>query len=279
MIFIYKKWEKFCKELAAKNIHSVTSRDVLEQKAKEKYIILKHDVETNVARAFAMARIEQRYAHCGTYYVQAYLMKDVQNICMLREMAEMGHEISYHYDVMDSCKGNLDNAIKEFEDNVTIFKKNGFDVKTVCQHGNPIVERSGYTSNRDFFRSEKVQALFPKMTDIMVDFKIKANTEFLYFSDAGRIFKQIYDPIDNDIINSDDKNIPFKSLEELLKYIERSRFSCIVSTHPHRWTRWALIYVLKAAFFKVAKSAAKTLLHVPFMRKIMGRYYYLAKKI
>lgn len=279
MIFVYKKWEKFCEELASKNIHSVTASDVVEKKVSDNYIILKHDVETNVARAYAMAKIEQKYAHRGTYYVQAYLMQDEGNISMLKKMAEMGHEISFHYDVMDACEGNLDAAIEEYKRNVEIFIRNGFEIKTVCQHGNPIRERVGYTSNRDFFRSEKVQVLFPQMSDIMVDFKQKADTQFLYFSDSGRKFKLIYDPINNDIIDSEDKNIPFENLTDLLKYVEESGKSCIVSTHPHRWTSSAALYVMKAVFFQIAKKLAKMLLHVPFMKKIMSKYYYLAKKI
>jgi len=279
MIFVYKKWEKFCRELAHKNVHSITARDVAEKKTADTYIVLKHDVETNVAKAYAMAKIEQKYEHRGTYYVQAYLLEDVQNVSLLRQMSDMGHEISYHYDVMDLCKGNLEKAIKAYQKNVALFERNGFEIKTVCQHGNPVVERVGYTSNRDFFRSTRVQQLFPHMSDIMVDFKRKADTDYLYFSDAGRKFKLVYDPLNNDIVNSDDKNIPFDNLGELLVYAEESGLSYIISTHPHRWTKHILIYLMKDIFFRVVKQIAKLLLHIPLMKKIMSRYYYLAKKI
>ena len=40
-------------------------------------------------------------------------------------MQEMGHEISYHYDVMDSCKGDLEAAIAEFEKNRKRFEEKG----------------------------------------------------------------------------------------------------------------------------------------------------------
>lgn len=205
-------------------------------------------------------------------------MDDEKNVNMLREMQDMGHEISYHYDVMDSCRGDIEKAIVEFDLNKDKFVKNGFELETLCQHGNPVVERVGYTSNRDFFRNERVQSLYPELSDIMVDFKIKYNTEYLYFSDAGRHFKMIFDPIDNDRVNSDDKNIPYSDLNALLTAISFEQ-GIIISTHPHRWTSSALVYSVKAFAFKLIKAVAKLLIKIPFMIKFMSKYYYLAKKI
>jgi len=65
----------------------------------------------------------------------------------------MGHEISYHYDVLDSSHGDMEKAIDEFENNKQRFEELGFALKTVCQHGNPVVERVGYTSR--FFSHQK----------------------------------------------------------------------------------------------------------------------------
>lgn len=279
MIFVYKHWEKFCRELQEKGILSVPACDVAQGKAAQPYLVLKHDVETDVHRAFEMAKIEQKYGHRGSYYVQAYLMQDVANVELLRQMQAMGHEISYHYDVMDSCKGNLFNARKEFATNLDLFEKNRFPVVTVCQHGNPIVERVGYTSNRDFFRSAQVQAEYPNMSDIMVNFKVWANTEYIYYSDAGRRFQMIFDPINNDIVNSDDRNIYYEDLNVLMREANIGIENSIISTHPHRWTSSEMTYCVKDFVFKVIKKIAKLLVKVPIFKKVMSKYYYLAKKI
>lgn len=275
MIFVYKFWEIFCKKLHEMNIHSIRAEDVFGYK--NRYLVLKHDVETDVPRAYKMAEIEAKYGHRGVYYVQAYLLSDPRNVQLLSLIQSMGHEVSYHYDVMDASKGNIEEALVEFEKNRKRFVNNGFTIKTLCQHGNPIVERIGYTSNRDFFRNATVQEKYPELSDIMVDFKQKASTEYTYFSDAGRQFKLIYDPINNDVIKSDDKNIGFDSIDELIPYIEKD--NCIVSTHPHRWTASAKSYLIKTWLFKIVKSIAKILVKIPFLKKIMSRYYYLAKKI
>lgn len=274
MIFVYDYWEKFCRDLKKKGVISIPAREV--NGSLNSFLVLKHDIENNVPKAYRLAEIEHKYGHRGSYYAHAYLLNDVKNVELLRKMQIMGHEISYHYDVMDSCHGNIDEAIKEFEENRIKFEQLGFHLETVCQHGNPVVERIGYTSNRDFFRNKKVQQLYPKIADIMVDYKEKHHTDYVYYSDAGRKFKMIFDPINNDVVNSDDKNITYETLEELFfSLTEKS----IISTHPHRWTKSARVYVIKDKLFKVIKATAKVMIKVPIFKRIMSRYYYLAKKI
>lgn len=206
------------------------------------------------------------------------MLDDSKTVELLKQIQKLGHEVSYHYDVMDSNHGNIDAAIKEFLGNVKRFEEHGFPVVTVCQHGNPVVERIGYTSNRDFFRNEKVQLLFPDIADIMVDFKKKYATDYDYYSDAGRRFNLIFDPINNDVVNSDDKNIPYEDLDHLLQAIDCNA-KAIINTHPHRWTNSAISYVIKEKTFLVVKRCAKLAMKVPVFKKIMNRYYYLAKKI
>ncbi len=279
MIFLFSVWEAFCKKISEQGIKSVTAKAVLQGTVEKPYLVLKHDVETDVSSAFKMAEIEHKHGHCGSYYVQGYLLSDEKNISLLKKMQAMGHEVSYHHDVMDSTKGDMEEAIAEFAKNKNRFEEVGLSVMTVCQHGNPIVERVGYTSNRDFFRSEKVQSLYPDVSDIMVNFKEKAATDFLYFSDAGRCFKFIYDPINNDICPSDDKNISFENLDSLFAFLSESGESGIISTHPHRWVKSKAKYLIKTGIFKAVRTVASLLSKIPIFKRIMSKYYYLAKKI
>ena len=102
-------------------------------------------------------------------------------IHFLQKMKQMGHEISYHYDVLDEACGDLAAAEERFQMYLSRFRSEGFSLNTVCQHGNPTKIREGYYSNRDFFRSAATQSLHGDLADIMVDFPQKANTEYLYF--------------------------------------------------------------------------------------------------
>jgi len=276
MIFVFKAWESFCKKLKEEHLISIPACEVTGELGT--YLVLKHDVETKVSHAHTIARIEHKYGHRGSYYVQAYLLEDAENVRLLQQMQEMGHEISYHYDVMDSNKGNLQAALCEFEENRKRFESNGFPVITACQHGNPVVERIGYHSNRDFFRSDLVREKYPGIADIMVNFKTHVPTKYGYFSDAGRRFKKIYDPINNDIVKSDDQDIVLANLSEVFAALDKAGGN-IVSIHPHRWTESALQYCVKSAVFKTAKTVAKCLMVIPPVKKLMSRYYYLAKKL
>jgi len=277
-MFIYKQWEDFCKQLNDEGINSVTALSVLEDKKNKPFLILKHDVETNPLKALRLAEIESKYYHHGSYYVQVYLLNNEKNIRTLKKIQKLGHEVSYHHDVMDSNKGDLVKAKDEFHKNVSLFEEHGFQIKTVCQHGNPVIERDGYTSNRDFFRNSEIQEFFSEISEIMVDYKSRINADYKYISDAGYGWKVIYDPENNDVINNSDKDISLHDLDNVLKFIKQHG-SVIISTHPHRWNSNLIKARAKDGIFKLIKATAKALLKIPYMKKFMGRFYYLAKKI
>jgi hypothetical protein len=277
-MFIYNQWESFCKKLDNAGINSITAASLMDKKSDEFFLVLKHDVETDPSKALKLAKIENRYNHKGSYYVQGYLLKNKKNISILKEIQKLGHEVSYHHDVMDSNKGDLNGAKKEFEDYIKLFKDNEFVIKTVCQHGNPIVERSGYNSNRDFFRDLGIKNYFKDITEIMVSFKEKTKTDYKYISDAGYGWKVIYDPENNDVIDSSSKDIALNDLEGVLKYIQ-SNENIILSTHPHRWNGSLFMAKAKSLLFGIIKRVAKMLFRIPLFKKVMSRYYYLAKKI
>ncbi|MFH7818872.1 hypothetical protein [Neobacillus thermocopriae] len=275
---MYKQWDDFCKKLNYSGINSVTAKSVLKVKNNKPFLILKHDVETNPKKALKLAQIENKYSHKGSYYVQAYLLKNKKNIEILKKIQNLGHEVSYHHDVMDSNKGDLEKARKEFQNYVDIFEENGFCIETVCQHGNPVIVREGYSSNRDFFRDTFTAQTYKHITEIMVNFKSRVNIDYKYISDAGYGWKIIFDPENNDVVKSDDKNIPLGDLNGVFHVIN-SNNSVIVSTHPHRWYNNIIIALIKDTLFKIIKNTAKLMLKLPLMKKLMGRFYYLAKKI
>lgn len=277
-MFIYKEWDQFCKKLGQYGINSVTASSLIDRTTEKPFLILKHDVETNLVKALKLAEIEHKYSHQGTYYIQAYLLESKKNIKIMKKIQQLGHEVSYHHDVMDSNKGDIEKAELEFMEYCELFEKNGFEIKTVCQHGNPIIERNGYTSNRDFFRNSEIANKYNHVSEIMVDFKARIKTNYKYVSDAGYGWKIIFDPETNDIINSDEKNISLNNLEELIKVVGSGE-SIIVSTHPHRWQKRYIIAYIKDIVFKVIKQVVKLTIKIPIFKKIMSRYYFLAKKI
>jgi len=278
MIFVYKQWDDFCRKLKDNGFVSVSAAIILKIKPDKPFLVLKHDVETNPSKALRLAQIESKYSHKGSYYVQAYLLSSSKNIGILKQIQELGHEVSYHHDVMDSNKGIMNKAKDEFQRNLELFENNGFFIETVCQHGNPVIERNGYSSNRDFFRNAKIAQLYEHISEIMVNFKSRIDKNYKYISDAGYGWKIILDPENNDIIKSDDKDIILANLDEVVD-VMKSGNSVIVSIHPHRWYSNIVIAKAKNITFKFIKATVKFVLKVPFMKKMMGKFYYLAKKI
>lgn len=275
-MFVYNNWDDFCRKLKEKGIISVTAKSQLESKNKE-FLVLKHDVEDKPEKALELAKIEAKYGHCGVYYVQAYLITD-KNIRILSQIKELGHEVSYHHDVMDANGGNIENAISTFGENKRKFEENGFIINTVCQHGNPIAERNGYYSNRDFFRNEKVKNIYPDISEIMVDYKNRTGVNYKYVSDAGYGWKMIFDPETNDIVNSDDKNVVLGALDNVVEFILENK-SVIVSTHPHRWNKSAVSARMKNFVFFCVRKLARVMYKIPVAKKLMEKFYFIAKKI
>jgi hypothetical protein len=279
MNFTLSKWSVFCRDLQNNGCLSITASDLCHRPElrKSQYLILKHDVETNVRRAYRIAKIEHKYGHRCSFYIQAYLLKNKKNIELLRKMQNFGHEISYHHDVMDYAKGDINIALSEFMKNLELFIDKGFNIWTVCQHGNPLIERVGYHSNRDFFRSKVIQETFPEIVDIMVNFKEEKNLDYLYFSDAGRVIHLVVDPINNDLCYSDEKNLIIKNLDLLLNYLLSN--NCIISIHPHRWEINGIAFYFKKTSFIIIRWMARKMYKYQLFKNILNKYYYLAKKI
>lgn len=276
-MFYFKKWDKFCYAISRLDIIICTAKDILENKTNKQFIVLKHDVETNVDRALKLAAIEAKHGIKGSYYVQAYLLESKTNIKLLKEIQDLGHEVSYHYDVLDANDGDMTKAKEDFAKNLLLFVDNGFEVNTICQHGNPLKERVGYHSNRDFFRDSSVRSDYEGITDIVVNFKAKSGLEYLYISDAGYSWNIIDNPENNDRVETK-PNIKLESYDEILKLLENGE-SIIMSTHPHRWGRNAIRIYAKLVLFKVIRTLAKVLYRMPIVKSLINRFYFLAKKI
>ena len=277
-MLVYKQWDVFCRRLKEKGLISVSASTALSSEPGKQFIILKHDVETNPLKALRLAQIENKHSMRGSYYVQGYLLNNSKNIEILKLIQELGHEISYHHDVMDSNKGNIYKAAEEFQRNIEIFDNNGFPVKTVCQHGNPLIERIGYSSNRDFFRNKFIAQQYKHITEIMLNFKSRIGEQYLYISDAGYGWKIIFDPENNDVVKCNVKDVTFKTLDKVVEVVENGT-SVIVSTHPHRWHGNVLAAKVKNATFKSVMTVIKSISKIPFMKNFISKFYYLAKKI
>ena len=269
-MFIYSNWDKICQELSI-NHNCISADQILDQMGGVSWVVVKHDVEANVDKALILARIEAKYGIRATYYVQANLLK--ANASKLQEIGFLGHEITYHYDVLDSNDGDYRAAIEEFTSVQNEFLNLGFKVKTVCPHGNPIKIRHGWSSNKDFFRDPLVVKLFPNIFDIVVQLPSIKNS-YIYISDAAYSWKLIGNVHNNDINNKGDI-----ILNDMLGFLKNNTKCVIISTHPHRWQNSKIKVIISTQLFKVIRFVARRISKVNFIKKVMSKYYFLAKNI
>ena len=75
------------------------------QNLPESYFIMRHDVDANIQNALAMAQIDARNGIRATYYFRVKPMHFHSGI--IERIADLGHEIGYHYEVLSDTKGNL----------------------------------------------------------------------------------------------------------------------------------------------------------------------------
>ena len=72
-----------------------------EAKKRDSFIVLRHDIDFSITRAYKMAFIERRMGVEAVYYVQtgnrAYNPFSAENMVLLRNIAMNGHQIGLHY--------------------------------------------------------------------------------------------------------------------------------------------------------------------------------------
>ena len=55
MIFVYKYWDQFCRELKEKGVVGIPAKEV--KKSMTSFLVLKHDIENTVPKAYRLAEI------------------------------------------------------------------------------------------------------------------------------------------------------------------------------------------------------------------------------
>ena len=132
--FTLEKYRELCKAIV-KNYEPLTVVSYLEDKPSGKTVIMRHDVDRKPENALKMAELESELGIKSTYY---FRIKDGVFVPgIVKEIAEIGHEIGYHYEVLDKAKGDYNKAIKIFKEELKTFREI-CDVKTICMHGNPL---------------------------------------------------------------------------------------------------------------------------------------------
>jgi len=281
-MFHHFNYTKLCKYIVDSSFVVYTPQQIIQKNDQKSTIsrpvlILKHDVETNIKKALSIAKIEAKYNLASCYYFQGNLLESKKNVEIVKKIQSLGHEIGYHHDVMDSANGDHTIAQSHFDKYCDLFFRNGFEVRTVCQHGNPTKKRDGWSSNRDFFRRKLNFPKYKNLTDIMVDFKVKYLSDYEYISDYGYSWHLVNDPINSDIVKSS-SDLDLGDFENLINKLNQNK-NFIISSHTHRYRNYSIVSKIDKLKYKTIKYIYKKAHRFKFVQNLLNKFYHLLRRI
>lgn len=240
--FTLSKYENLITAIGKKGVKVYGIKDWVEQKP-NKGAVIRHDVDRKPINALKVATLESKYNIFTTYYFRS--TKNSFKPEIIKKIAEMGHEIGYHYENLSDCKGNYQKAIKNFETNLKRFRKIT-DIKTITMHGKPLSPHRN-DSLWDKYDYKKYDILAESFSTI--DY---SNT--YYFTDTGRAWESNRNNL-RDRVNTNLKT-NISSTEELISFINKKMKVAIV-THPERWNDNMFPWMYSYSFDALANTIKK----------------------
>ncbi len=115
------------------------------QRPRERVVVLRHDVEKRYENALQFASMQHKLGIRGSYYFRILNGQFQREI--IARVADMGHEIGYHYDDLSHCRGDHAQAIRRFERHLAMLREIS-PVQTICMEGAPLSNHD----NRDLWK-------------------------------------------------------------------------------------------------------------------------------
>ncbi len=229
--FTLNKYIKLCKSITSSKYIAVPLSEYLKEPKYTDHhiIIMRHDIDQNCRYALDLARVEHEYNIKASYYFRITKATYIADI--LDEIASYGHEIGYHYETVDKCKGNVEMAKSLFKKELTSFRSR-YEIKTVCAHGNPLTK----FDNKDIWKNLNFQD-FGLLGEAFLSLDY---SRFAYFSDSGRTWlnNRSQKMPGKDSVETAFKEIQPKSTNDVIKIIGEGKLPNIcILTHPERWNK------------------------------------------
>jgi hypothetical protein len=237
MDFTLKKY-KLLLEAIINSDYSIQTFEDFVRNPEEKAIVLRHDVDRLPENAAQLAFIEHNLRIKASYYFRVIPSVFKQNL--IKECVELGHEVSYHYEDITICRGDIDKAIVHFDNYLQKFRKI-YPSKTICMHGSPLSK----WDNRDLWSKYNYH-----------DYGIIAEPYFdvdyskvLYITDTGRKWNKSNISVRDKVDSAFSFNI--NSTDDIISKIKNKELpgQIIINTHPHRWFDnlfgWSKEYVIQ----------------------------------
>ena len=234
--FTLSVYKDLLEEIRCAGFRVITVKEYFVQKdCEEPFIILRHDVDRCPENALKMAELESAQGICATYYFRFTKNAFVPDI--IKRIEDLGHEIGYHYEVMDKARGNIYQAEQIFNSELERLREL-VEVSTVCMHGNPLTK----WDNRDFWKHFSYSKF-----NLSGEAYLSINDSDLYYAtDTGRGWnRSIYNLKDSFSSNSVSCLPLLSSTWQLIDVIRSKKYNKIyLQIHPNRWSwKWLQWYI------------------------------------
>lgn len=217
--------------LQAKGYELISYKDYFAKKRPEKFVILRHDVDAKPYNSLKTAQIEHTLGAKATYYFR--VGKESNEPEVIRSIAQLGHEVGYHYEDMSLCNGDADQSWSHFQTWLDYFRQY-YAVETICMHGAPTSKWDG----KDLWKKYDYRTVGIIGEPYMdTDF-----SDVFYLTDTGRCWDGYKVSVRDKIPQFQDewtaKGLVWHTTPELLKGIENNLLPdhVMITTHPQRWT-------------------------------------------
>jgi len=223
--FTLKKYEDLCKFFVSEKIHTLRMGEYLESKScNRRNLIMRHDVDRYPASALEIAKIENRWNIVSSFYFR--MKKSVFIPSLIKDILSLGHEIGYHYEVVDKAEGDLEKAIEIFAGELEEFRKI-CDVKTIAMHGNPLSKWDNKViwSKYDFKDYGIIGEPY-----LSIDY-----SKVVYLSDTGRSWVTGRHKV-KDYAPGFHEQLRVASTDELMDFLRKCDQDVCLLAHPNRWS-------------------------------------------
>ena len=229
--FTLKIYKKLLKTLLDEGYIFYTFEHWCDAKTTGKYVILRHDVDLKAGHSLATAQIEANFGIVASYYFRVVPQSNQPEI--IKAIADLGHEIGYHYEDLAICNGDTEAAIHHFENQLAYFRTY-YPVRTICMHGSP----TSKWDNREIWKKYDYQQ-YGIIGEPYFDF-LNLESNGFYLTDTGRMWDgEKYNIRDKSIssINSQ-LNVKIHSTFDLIHWLSSDITPDVlmITTHSQRWT-------------------------------------------
>ncbi|RPD98002.1 hypothetical protein EGM88_07515 [Aureibaculum marinum] len=223
MDFTVKKYKELLQALIKAGYTFQTFEEFIKA-PNSKSVILRHDVDLLPYNSLRFAEIQAENNVKGVYYFRA--VPESWDEKVIKKIADLGHEIGYHYECLTTCNGDLKKGIADFEKNLIDLRKLA-PVSTICMHGSP----ASKFDSKDLWKVYNYRD-FDIIGEPYFDVNFK---EVFYLTDTGRRWDghkvSVRDKVDSNF------NLTFHATNDIILNLKNGELpnQIMFTFHPQRW--------------------------------------------